>query len=81
MSPHRIILIFAKACMISIVFEVANLDGKKQAQAIMLLAGESSLTKPVVAKSGDMIKTIPPQPQQISLPSICKPQGGKSVLS
>ncbi|XP_056163363.1 protein TIFY 10B-like [Syzygium oleosum] len=46
-----------------------------KAQAIMLLAGESSLTKPVVAKSGDIIKTIPPQPRQISLPSICKPQG------
>ncbi|KAF8016044.1 hypothetical protein BT93_H1563 [Corymbia citriodora subsp. variegata] len=45
-----------------------------KAQAIMLLAGESSLTKPVGAKSEDIIKTIPPHPRQISLPSICKPQ-------
>ncbi|XP_030539228.1 protein TIFY 10b-like [Rhodamnia argentea] len=46
-----------------------------KAQAIMLLAGESSLTKPVVAKSADIIRKIPLHPQQIGLPSICKLQG------
>lgn len=43
-----------------------------KAQAIMLLAGESSLTKPMVAKSEDIIKTVLPHPRRISLPSFCK---------